>query len=157
MRAVKVDGLIVDEETGEILEGHLDLDSLIARARSTHEQLKSWEHRYQIFKAMIQSKLEESGDDRYKCDYGTVSKRSTESIDRNALPFMQQAAELTDDQMNAVLLSSIEKLNVARFREMAHKVGVDVMDIERVIRRSQWVDVRGTVKEAPPIDEIEWR
>jgi hypothetical protein len=69
---------------------------------------------------------------------------------------LEQAVEISTDEMNAILLESAQAFNVARFRKAAHARNIDVLDIERAVKRSHWLDVRATAKNAPPIDQVDW-
>ncbi len=155
--ALRIDGLIIDPDSGEILEGELvSIESLIARIRAAQEQEKAWKERVAALKGVVMNLMRKEGLDRVQTDYGTASQRSTESIDRDSLMSLQDVAEITDDEMNAILLESAQQFNVARFRKAAHDRKIDVMDIERAVKRTRWLDVRGTARVAPPIDQVEW-
>ena len=55
---VRVDDMLVDPETGEILEGADDLDSLTQRLVDAQAQIKAWEQAVALYKSAIGRKLD---------------------------------------------------------------------------------------------------
>ena len=157
---LRIDGMLVDPESGEILDGIDQLDnpieSLVSRIRAAQEQEGLWKARVATLKAVVMRLMKEADMDKYRSLYGTASCRSTESIDRDGLTRLQETVEISDREMDAILLASAQTFNVARFRKAAHERGIDVLDVERIVKRTHWLDVRGTPKLAPPMDEVDW-
>lgn len=157
---VRIDGLVVDESTGEIIEGVDELgsspiESLLLRALTAKQQAKLWEDREKMLRSMALGLMREAGEDTFATREVKAQVRSTESVKRDDIVRMGDLVEITDAEIEAVLNESKQTFNVARFRKACHdrKIPVDV--IEKVVSKSVWLDVRPALKEAEPVRRTE--
>lgn len=117
-----LDGLVIDEDTGEILEwpdGFLGGDrvaSLMGAYHDAKEQAERWEVTANLVKFALTRIAEETGARKLTDESGTVTlvaEGKTRKVPANRLTTARQAELLSDDQVAYVAISAAKELDVA--------------------------------------------
>ncbi len=113
---IRIDGLLVDEDTGEIIEGDpWRLDELQARHRDAGEQERQHAALRQLYSRMLMRQLGEIGG-RYSSEYGrthTVSPSTVAKAEAVAVRGAVALELLTLEQAETLLIEAALSLNVA--------------------------------------------
>lgn len=160
--AVKIGDVIIDEQTGEILEcpeGIGDrMEWLTHLAVEAKDQEKTWASAGGMYRQAIGKLLDEAGQKRIATEYGIPGWRAR--LDRRAkpdnLPELIKEHELSEGQVNAVFTTARE-LDVGRL-DILVKQGVIPAPVARGLtteKESSWVQIDVKRKAAPEVERIE--
>ena len=157
--AIRIDDLIIDEETGEILQlpvGIGDpLEWLTFRAADAGAAEKAWKAAAGMYKKAIGELLNQAGVRSMQTQHGTPGwrGRTTRTGRPDRLPKIAEEYELTRRQKNAILACASE-LDAKRLDELLRKdlIPREVRDALIDESGSSWVQI-SPAKPAPP--EIE--
>lgn len=99
VRAVRVEDLVIDADTGEILsERNVGIDELCLRLKDGQEQEKNWKAHNGLLKAAIGKKLDDNNVRKALTPYGTAAwqTRITKSAPVQGLKSLAERYGLTD-------------------------------------------------------------
>ena len=146
--AIVIDGLIIDEETGEILDlpdgAGEPIAYLTARALAAKSASDEWERVYNIMRHSLGKLLKDAGLERLATEYGTPGWRSRK-VDKavlERLPEIVKAHEL-NAQQTALIFSCASTLNVGRLESLKMTGAMPPDAIEELIERgsTSWVQI----------------
>lgn len=147
----EVNGVVVDAETGEIIESDGDpLERIIAAGLEAKEQIRIWENYHNAMRAAAGGMLD---DDRKRVDTVSGTAKRVVSTRKRALPTLiprlQEDYELTESQVN-LLFSCAKELDAdALMRFPAEVIPSGVVDALITVTHPSWVQFDPIRKAAP--------
>ncbi len=156
----KVGELIIDEDTGEVIEwpeGIADVPERLAfltqRMIECTRQEKLWKSYKGMLGSVAGALLAKQGIERYGSEYGYVSFRSrtTETAYAEQLEDWAARHEIAGNVLVGLAAVSAKSLDPSRLRDSGTAAGIDADAIEELIetKTSTWVEAREGRRAAP--------
>lgn len=158
---LKVGDLVVDEETGEILELPKNVGEPVAWM--THKLVeataarKAWEQHEAIYKAVLGKLLDDANLTRMRTEYGTAGRRSrlNRRVRIERLPVIKEVFELSDKQIN-LILTCAKELDVNALEALpSDAVPTEVIKLLIDESASSWVQISPLSPMPPPVEQKE--
>ena len=157
---LKVGDLIVDEETGEIMELPKNVGEPVAwmtlRLTEATAARKAWEQHEIIYKSVLGNLLDAAELTRMRTEYGTAGRRSR--LNRRArierLPILKDVFELTEKQI-AIILTCAKELDVRALEALPpDAVPPEVIKLLVDESMSSWVQISPLTPTPPPVERV---
>ena len=162
--AVRLNNLLIDEETGEILsETDIGIDSLAHQLKDATEQRKAWEQAEQLLKLAIGKKLDDANTKAAETPWGVigwvVQARPSAKFDR----LEQVAGEfgLVEEEVSALMecgrdfdvkkLRELQKMLVGKPHSEMLVQAINALIEEKTVA---YVQLRPLRKVAPRLDRV---
>lgn len=147
--ALLVDDIVVDPQSGEILEGidPNDTDRLMGLARDAQEQMKAWELRYDVLRRVLEKKLSDANLRSLDSDRGKASIRGRITYTANVtwadLWDIAEDYGVTDGEMQEVIRAALKSLDVESLKASWLRLGLDRRALRVLIKESRagWVQL----------------
>jgi hypothetical protein len=156
--AVKIGDLIIDEETGEILEmpegAGEPLEWLTHRANEARAASKAWEGIGGMYKKAIGQLLIKAGVKSMRTQYGTPGWRGrlTRTGRPERLPEVAKEHELSRDQQNAILgcASALDAKKLDALEGVPKEAKAGLVDESE----SSWVQISPATPQPPEVERV---
>lgn len=155
--AVRVGDLVINEDTGEILEwadGITDqMEALVMRDMQAKQNIEGWERARMLLKLAIGRLLDQQGVRSFSTPYGKptwMAGRRTESVDVEGVKHLMEEREVSQAEALAVFAHSTKALDPKKIREY-------LPDCEGVISVKEgkaYVQVNPPTQAAPVIERV---
>ena len=147
-----IDGVTIDEDTGEIIEG-VEGDALtwaIQAYQNAKLNIRGWEQTQALAKQAMERLLDEAAERSIKTDYGTASLRAgRDTIDSAGLKAAIATAEMTDGERLDFFQSCAGGFGTKKTRDWLVKAGLLSLLDGLVSHGDGWVHV-DPPRAAPP-------
>ena len=165
--ATRVDGLLIDEETGEILEGDgIATEQLQLNHIAAGDQEKDWKATKQAYGRALQRRLDEAGTRALNTDSGrtwevagsvTLKARASAVLEAKSLELMNDA------QAERLLLAAAKELDPEIVQAHIADIAGENEGLRRQLRRqlideqprSGYVQSKAPKRDAPKVERVE--
>ena len=160
-RAVKVEDLIIDEDTGEVLEMPQNAgdktEFLTYRLVTLQESERAYKQAIMLIKLALKKELESLDLKSLQTQYGrpVIRSRPTRKGKMNRLPNVSGQYELTNEQV-VTILGCAASLDATALDALVDIAGLPREAIEALIEEthSEWLQVSPILKEPPVVEKI---
>lgn len=158
---IKIDDVVIDSETGEILEmppgfSGDQLEWFVVRARQAREQEQTWKAAGGYFRKVIGGLLTQAGEKTIRTQHGIASWRGRQNrkADPARLEGVAAEYELDADAVTSIL-STAKTLDVKRLDELKAIIDPEAIDALITEDPTEWVQVDAPRLAAPKIEKGE--
>lgn len=156
--AAMVGELIVNEDTGEVIEWPAHLTTAAAKAEYVASQMAEatrqrslWDAHNGRMKGVAAGLMREMGLESLRTEHGLIKGVGTETVDLDKLPEVQRQFEIPQVMVNALVLGAASTLSPKRTREVAEEIGFPSEALGRLMRVTSSLRLYPSKKAAPEV------